>query len=268
MSRNPRRGKSQRVLVIPDSQNGYRGTEPIHDRLAWAGAVAVARAVEPDVVVMLGDMLDLAPFGKYRVTNDLLGTTQRTLDETHIWLEKFVAVSDRRVYIEGNHEARFNNTLLDANRELASLRGLDIATLLGLGDMGYEYVGPYGAGVDIDGVLYTHGDKYAKWGGATAAKYLQEYPCSVVFGHCHHVEVAFRRWVGGKITFAASPGTLARVDGIVPGSKPSCGWTQSVLLVENDTPTPIRVGGNEVYVPGFGVLRPKVSGQCRGGRRC
>lgn len=247
-----------RVLVLPDSQNGFRGDEPLHDRLAWEGALTVAANVQ-DIrcVVLLGDMLDLAPWGRFRVSNDLLGTTQRTLDETHWWLARLRATVGwgvRIVYLEGNHEARFANTLVDAHRELSTLRGLDVPTLLGLEELGVEYVGPYGARVTIDGVIYTHGDKYAKWGGATAAKYLQEYPRSVVFGHCHKAELAHRRWVDGTVNFAMSPGTLARCDGIVPGhAHPD--WTQSVGWVEDGAVASILpVGGNTLRIPGVGKV--------------
>lgn len=246
-----------RVLVLPDSQNGFRNDEPLHDRMAWEGALTVAANGDWDVVVLLGDMLDLAPWGRFRVSNDLLGTTQRTLDETRWWLERLrltLGVRPRIVYLEGNHEARFANSLVDCHRELTDLRGLDVPTLLGLSDLCIQYVGPYGARIEIDGVIYTHGDKYAKWGGATAAKYLQEYPRSVVFGHCHKAELAHRRWVDGTINFAMSPGTLARCDGIVPGhAHPD--WTQAVGTVEDGVVAGIiPVGGKDVRIPGVGKV--------------
>jgi len=246
-----------RVLVLPDSQNGFRNEEPLHDRMAWEGALTVAANGDWDAVVLLGDMIDLAPFGRFRVSNDLLGTTQRTLDETRWWVERLrltVGPRTRIVYLEGNHEARFANSLIDCHRELSTLRGLDVPTLLGLRDLGVEYSGPYGKRIEIDGVIYTHGDKYAKWGGATAAKYLQEYPRSVVFGHCHKAELAHRRWVDGTINFAMSPGTLARCDGIVPGhTHPD--WMQAVGTVEDGAVAGIiPVGGKVVRIPGAGKV--------------
>lgn len=250
-----------RIIALPDSQNGFRGKEPLHDRMAWEGAVTVVAALAPDVVVLLGDMLDMAPFGKYRVGNDLLGATQRTLDETTWWLERLTdaAPGAEYIYLEGNHEVRLVHSLIDTNRELLSLRGMTVPALLGLEDFGIKYLSPYGSRWSRGGVVFTHGDKYSKWGGQTAAKYLQEYPSSVVYGHCHKAELAHRRWVDGTVHFAMSPGTLARCDGIVPGSvHPD--WTQGVGVVDYLTggreavASIIPVGGKRIVIPGVGEV--------------
>jgi hypothetical protein len=57
------------ALIIPDSQHGYvrdlatGEMTPMHDPTACALAVACAAYYQPTDIVILGDMLDLAPFG-------------------------------------------------------------------------------------------------------------------------------------------------------------------------------------------------------------
>lgn len=226
------------VLVLPDSQNGFRGDEPLHDRLAWEASLVLAELVDLDGVVLLGDMLDFSTLTKkFRKHADLIGKVGKSRDETRWWLDRLAGVTADvkfRKYLEGNHEARLANTVIDANEDLEGL--LTVPGFLGLDDLGYDYVGPYGRDWTYRGVIYTHGEKYAKLGGQTAAKYLSENSLSVVFGHCHKAEYGMRRYQH-KTRFAACPGTLARIDGIVPGNSPNPDWQQGLGLVHYDKNT-------------------------------
>ena len=65
-----------------------------------------------------------------------------------------------------------------------------------------------------------HGNKVAS-GGSTAHKYLGTEKVSTVFGHVHRREWAERTREdhdGPKTIMAASPGCLARIDGVVPAT--------------------------------------------------
>ena len=221
---------SETVLVIPDSQNGFRGNQTLHDRGAWEAAVVLAQMVQPDYLVLLGDMLDFSTLTKkFRTEADLVGKMGHTIEETKWWLKRLVVASrgSKRKYLAGNHEARLNNTLVDANKDLEGL--VTVSSLLELGE-DYQYIGPYGRTWEHREVIYAHGDKYAKYGGQTCAKYLSEHPKSIVFGHCHKNEIA-RRTYYGRTRFAASPGTIARIDGIVPGNSCYPDWSQGFCLV-------------------------------------
>lgn len=100
------------------------------------------------------------------------------------------------------------------------------------------------------------------------AKYLRENRESVIFGHCHRLELAHRTWgsrLGGITVSAASPGCLARVDGGVPGFNHTVNaqgeivnssedWQQGLLLIEHNANhhdiTPIRFRDNAMRVYG------------------
>ena len=61
-------GKPYITLVFGDSHIGFDGVKgsstmtPYHDLNALEAAVALVRAIDPDEIVILGDVLDLAPW--------------------------------------------------------------------------------------------------------------------------------------------------------------------------------------------------------------
>jgi predicted phosphodiesterase len=241
-----------RVLIIPDSQNGYDGDKTLHDDHAWECAFRAAKHLRPDVIVLLGDMLDLAPFGKFRLKQGLRGTTQRTLDDMQAKLARLRRENRGAVidWLAGNHEERLQNALTDALPEAATLQGFALPALLGLDKLAVNYHGPYGSRVMYDNVIYTHGDKHAVWGGQTAAKYLARATThSFVFGHSHKAELAWRKTDDGEI-FAMCPGTICHVDGRVPGTTLYPDWTQGLALVENGQPELFRITPKGVWIRG------------------
>jgi predicted phosphodiesterase len=243
-----------RVLVLPDSQNGFCNDtgHSLHDEHAWACAFRAARALRPDAIVMLGDMLDLAPFSKYRVRHGLRGTTQRTLDDMREKL-KLLRQAQRGArihWLAGNHEQRLDSALADHVPEAATVKDFALPVLLGVDKYDVQYHGPYGARIEIDGVIYTHGDKHGAWGGQTAAKYLSRATTrSIVFGHSHKAELAWRKTDDGTI-FAMCPGTMCHVDGRVPGTTMYPDWTQGLAIVENGLPELCPITERGVWIRG------------------
>jgi hypothetical protein len=75
----------QTAVVLPDIQAGYfrladDSLEPTHDEVAIDTALAITRDARPDVVVLVGDNLDLPEFGKYLTTHPYQRTTQATIE--------------------------------------------------------------------------------------------------------------------------------------------------------------------------------------------
>lgn len=229
----------QTAVVLPDIQIGYFRTaenelEPLHDEQALEVALRVVKAAQPDVVVLVGDNLDLCEFGKYRFTPAFARTTQAAIDRaTELMAElRGLVPSARIVWIAGNHEERLGNFILDgAGAAFGLKRGcrpvewpvLSVPYLCRLDEAGVEYVAGYPAGVFWlnDRLKVVHGDKVAS-GGSTAHKYLATEKVSVIYGHIHRREWAERTREdrdGAKTIMAASPGCLARIDGVVPSTK-------------------------------------------------
>lgn len=227
------------AVVLPDMQIGYFRTasndlEPIHDERAIAVALSVTKREDPDLVVMVGDNADFAEFGKYRTTPAYARTTQATIDRLAKLCAEIrnAAPHARIVYLAGNHEERLPNFILDNAVAAFGLRKgnmpdswpvLSVPYLCHFDDHGVEYVPGYPASSIWvnDRLRIVHGDKVTS-GGSTAHKYLNTEKTSVVFGHIHRREYASRTREdrdGPKEIMAASPGCLARIDGVVPSTK-------------------------------------------------
>jgi len=247
------KNKLETALIIPDSQNGYRIDKtnntvvPLHDRKAWDLAIQVAEKLQPEIVVLLGDMIDFAPLSRFLVTPDLQFTTQHTLAELHWWLGqlRLSCPSSQIVYIEGNHEHRLTKQLAGLVSELYDLRpandpsghpALSVPRLLALTELDIEYIGPYGHEWWLwDKVRIHHGTKAKRGGGATVAAILREATHSEIVGHVHRLEYAARTLYGpggARTIFAMTPGTISRCDGtVVPAATPRVDWQQGLGIV-------------------------------------
>ena len=229
----------QTCVVLPDIQIGYFRTasndlEPIHDEAAVAVALEIVRDVRPSLIVLVGDNLDAAELGKYRVTPAFQRTTQAAIDRLTLLCAQLRAVAPdaRIVWLAGNHEERLPNYLLDNAAAAFGLRKgmmpeswpvMSLPYLARMDDYAVEFVPGYPASkVWInDRLMVIHGNKVAS-GGSTAHKYLATEKVSCVYGHVHRREYAARTREdrdGPKEIMAGSPGCLARIDGAVPSTK-------------------------------------------------
>ena len=252
--------KIKTVLVIPDSQNGYlydaknQHYEPLHDRRAWDVSIQVAKDMNPDKVVLLGDMLDLAPFSKFSSGPELRHTTQPSLLELHWWLSQLrkACPSQEVKFLEGNHEARIYRAIVDQYAgEFATLTPADdpdgpsllsVERLLGLDSLDIDYIAPYGKAWWLwDKVMFHHGTTVRSNSGGTVAAVLKDANHHQVFGHIHRTELASKRLHGpnesSRVIYAMTPGSLCRTDGVVPSASPRLNWQQGLGVVQLDVET-------------------------------
>ena len=123
--------------------------------------IETAKRVQPEIVVLNGDIFDLPEFSKYNVDPrewDVIGRIQ--------WVHKFLkdlrkAVPNAQIdFIEGNHEARLLRHLSESSPAmkaiLADLHGWNVAKLLGLDKYEVNYVAP------ADLAVFTHSDMKAQ----------------------------------------------------------------------------------------------------------
>ena len=226
-------------VVLPDMQCGYfRDVSgdfvPLHDEAAIDIVVEFIKETKPDVIAMNGDNADFAEFGKYRLTPAYQLTTQKTIDYLTTLAARLRSASPHAeiVWLEGNHEARLGNYILDnANAAFGLKRGnipsswpvMSLPYLCRFDEYGVKYLPGYPASTYwVNRKLrIIHGHKVAS-GGSTAHKYLATEKTSVLYGHIHRREWAERTrqdWDQDKTILAASAGCLARVDGVVPSVK-------------------------------------------------
>lgn len=249
------------ALILPDPQIGWRqtdhGLEPFHDAAALAVAVQMAAALQPDVIVHLGDFLDFAPFSRFAQEPGFRGTTQAGIDAGYRFLSELRAVApEHKAYLlAGNHDKRISDFLAKMAPELASLRRaedkgwpvMSLPGLLRLDEVGVTFVDGYPANEIYlsPKVRCIHGSRVSS-ANSTAALISKDARANTLFGHVHRMELHHRTvgtFAGPSTVWACSPGTLARVDGSVPsfhgGYNPTSGaslriaedWQQGVAVV-------------------------------------
>lgn len=231
-----------RCVVAPAMQLGYLrsgdGTfEPTHDTLAIDMFVDWLRVIKPSVVVLLGDNLDLPEFGKYRQHPGFQLTTQMTImyaGELMGRIRDAVGPHCQIVWLEGNHEARLPNFIIDNAKAAFGIKRyspdmlkewpvLSVPFLLRLDDVNIDYLSGYPSNYFwlTPHLRFIHGYS-VKSKGSTAHVYLNDEKVSVIYGHIHRNELAYQTRIdyeGPSTIMAASPGCLARIDGHVPSMK-------------------------------------------------
>lgn len=226
-------------VIVPDMQIGFfvnreGELEPTHDEKAIRIALAVIKDVQPARIVCVGDNLDLPEMGKYLTTPAYQRTTQAAIDRATTFCAQMrdAAPHARIIWLAGNHEERMPKYLLTNATAAYGLRKgntpeswpvLSVPYLCRMDEFGVEYRPGYPAS-DFwinEKLRVIHGDR-VKSSGSTAHVYLNNEKTSVIYGHIHRIEIAFKTredYEGPKTIMAASPGCLARIDGAIPSTK-------------------------------------------------
>jgi len=109
-------------------------------------AVEAVKRIQPDKIILAGDIMDLYEFGSYTKDPrdwDVIGRIQ--------WVHKFIgdlreaSPDSEMTYLEGNHEHRLLRHLSEATPALkvvlSELHGFNISSLLGLDKFELNYIG-------------------------------------------------------------------------------------------------------------------------------
>lgn len=227
------------AVILPDIQAGFyfdgkNQLIPTHDERAIGVALQIVAAEDPDLVVMVGDGLDLPELSKFRLTPAFQRTLQPTIDWTAQFGAKLRAAAPnaRIIWLAGNHEERMPNYILDnAIAAFGIKRGeapqewpvFSVPFLCRFEENGIEFLPGYPANEFYinDRIKVIHGHKVNST-GSTVHKYLDTERVSTISGHVHRIEKGHRTRRtrnGSRTIMAASPGCLARVDGPVPSTK-------------------------------------------------
>jgi predicted phosphodiesterase len=253
------------AVILPDPQIGFRSIDgeldPFHDDRAMDVATKILSAAvqdtHVDVVVNLGDFLDLPAHSKYDQHANWQQTTQAAIDRGHEFLAKQRATAPRSqiVVLEGNHDKRITDTVMRFNAASFGLKRahlpddwptLSAPFLLRTSEMNIEWLDGYPARKFWlnDWIKCVHGS-IVRSGGSTASAYARSERTSTIFGHIHRIEVHHTTQQdrhGPVRLFAATPGCLTRVDGAVPSVKGAVDlsgrpirnyedWQQGVLVI-------------------------------------
>lgn len=230
------------AVILPDPQFGFRNIDgeldPFHDDAAIDVALQVLSAVAKDsridVVVNLGDFLDLPAHSRYDQHNTWQQTTQAAIDAGHRFLarQRATVPGSKIVVLEGNHDKRISDTVLKFNAASFGLKRAEVPDdwpamtapfLLRTDDLNVEWLDGYPARKFWinDWIKCVHGS-IVRSSGSTASAYSRSDRTSTIFGHIHRIEIhhtTMQDRYGPVRQFAATPGCLCRVDGAVPSVK-------------------------------------------------
>lgn len=243
------------AIILPDWQTGYRWQNkhrkllPLHDWNALDAALQLTAMLNPTIVQMLGDNIDLAPFStKYDLSNDLRDTTIPSILTVHSLLRRLMAVAPHAEvdWQGGNHDDRGQRAVRGRGTGLEEMDNLttadnpngapvlSFAHLVGLEKLGISWRPYHEERWLWNAVRIHHGELVRSGGGKTVAKALQDATHSQLFGHIHRREIAAKTIWGPKgrhEIYAASPGCLCDVSGNVPGVSAHPDWQQGIGIV-------------------------------------
>lgn len=196
---------------------------PYHDVTTQANFQHFLSEFKPDILVINGDFLDFSPVSHFdkkpadptSIADEITGG--RALLKK---LSDIVGPDCRKHFNAGNHEDRLRRYLWHQAPALSELESIGLPTLLGLNESGFSYTPYYdpihgspdrSPGIDLYGLLVTHGTIVRKWSGASARAHYEKYGGSGIIGHVHRVGSFVHRDYRGSYIWVES-GCMCSID--------------------------------------------------------
>lgn len=215
------------------------------DKLAMAAFLADLKAIQPDRLILGGDIINCGGFlAEHHTLGYVAESTDSYFDDiaqTNHWLDEIEKAANptERIYLEGNHENRVERWVL--SQRLAHHKDIDFLRrqfapelVLNLAARGYEYIrrdtvydtcGVPGW-VKKDKVFFAHDMGLSK-NAASAA--LSRASANVVFFHSHRADFAATHLPGSGLITAWNPGCMCERQPLYMHTNPS-GWTHGYLV--------------------------------------
>ena len=207
-------------VIIPD-MHGVHADEP-----AVAACLADVKRLDPDEIVILGDLIDCGGFLAQHHTlgyiEDCNYSYEEDIDAGNSFLDRLQVVAPRaRIhYIQGNHEERCQTWCITAALRHAKdadmlRRAIDPAFKLKLAERGISFYhrGVYHQGLRTAGIIrlgkcyFCHGFGH---GTHAAADHAKRIGGPVVFGHIHRIQSHGQALVASGEHAAWSVGCLSK----------------------------------------------------------
>jgi hypothetical protein len=253
------------IFAFGDSQIDYREINneliAIHDERALRVARFICKVYQPDVIVNLGDTIDLAALSRFPADSDhFKHSLNPAFNRVHrMYAELRADNPNAEIHeVDSNHNTRLGKFILRQVPELygiqqagvessypvltypffANLDALDVTWHSGYGAA--EYV--YGKDYDAPPIVFKHGNTVVS-AGSTASKESKENPeTHVVRGHGHRIESHWRTTRSGLYLASHQLGCTCSIDGDVPSYhsaiddrgnvvKRKENWQQGVMMI-------------------------------------
>lgn len=177
---------------------------PFHHKKSLNAFLKFVTWFQPNKIYLTGDILDLQPLSAFRDSKipKVQGSLENELKETKevLALIRKVAPQATVYYLEGNHEKRLLDYLVEHAPALFGYPSLTIPTMLELDRLNIQWVPDRGGRKEYR-FLTIHGDVVRKNSGDTAKAELETKGISGMSGHTHRLgiysvtdEMGTRRW--------------------------------------------------------------------------
>ena len=162
-----------------------------------------AKALQPDMLVDKGDLLNFESISKFPKDPENTPTIMQEIIAAREWLYRITEACPKanKILILGNHDWRVIKLCWE-HPELVGL--IDIKKELHLDQLGWK-VFDYGLAFEFRNFVFTHGKIYRKHSAYTAKAMLERYNTSGSSGHTHRTGVSYKTdylgtnawWEGG-----------------------------------------------------------------------
>lgn len=282
------------IVAFGDTQIGYRevldhetgATERIalHDERAMKVARYILRDLRPDIIVNLGDTIDLSSLSRFKADSDhFMRELGPAFQRVHDMYAELRADNPDAEIVEvaSNHNQRFVDTVLKQFPQMYGVRRagedseypvMSYPYLANLAHVNVKWLGGYPAGEYLYGeeghhqIAFRHGTETSS-NGTTASKIMKNNPeTHNVQGHSHEMGEAWHTLRDGKSLGSFAVGALCRTDGVVPGFHTAVNdhnlpvhrqeqWQQSLLHIKSYGGgeyefQPIRIQDGKAYFNG------------------
>ena len=160
------------------------------------------KEVQPDKIIIAGDLLDAARLGSFDKVPGFGDTFQDEISYARLFLKKLREVCPKAkiILIEANHEIRFKILIWKNVEEMSGLSGFSIPELLGLKELEIEWV-PIQDGaarfvdnfVEDQGFLIGHFNSVKRGAGNTVRGLMQKYGTNIIQAHVHRLAQIYQR---------------------------------------------------------------------------
>lgn len=196
---------------------------PYHDKKAVSSFINYCREVQPDMIIINGDLVDM-----YMLSKFAKGEGRNPMSEIEEAREILATLrQDTKAdiyYIIGNHEQRLEKTILAKAPELASLIE-DVFSIFKLDDIGVKGAGT----VTInDNFVFKHGTLLGSKSGLSAIKEMENAYLSGATGHTHRLAKYIARKAGRKFIWLET-GCLCSME---PEYILTPNWQQGFAMVQ------------------------------------
>lgn len=171
---------------------------PYHDRQSLAVVYSIIRALAPNKLILIGDIMDCYSVSSFSKDPMRIDSLQSEITLAQGVLKEFQAAAPKasRYILEGNHEQRLQRTINNLAGTAAELprlvsfqEAVNWPNMLKLHSTGWTWVSmdqQPNLGI-IPNLAIKHGDIVRKYSGYTANGEYQKYHLSGVSGHTHRL---------------------------------------------------------------------------------